>query len=64
MRTFVDKVFKDADGTELHYLEIIGDSTEVSKLPTENIVDGSNFLASDSAEVWFFNERSGAWIGA
>lgn len=64
MRTFVDKVFKEADGTELHYLEVIGDSSEVQNLPTENIVDGSNFLSSDSADVWFFNEKTGAWVKA
>lgn len=61
MRRLVDKVFKDENGNELHYAEFAGDSSEVGDLPTENMVDSSNFLATDTAEVWFFNEKTSSW---
>ena len=63
MHTLVDKIVKDND-KELHYMEIVGDSTEVTNLPTENIMDTSNFMASDTAGVWFFNEKTQTWIEA
>ena len=62
MHTLVDKVVKDKNGKELHYLEVVGDSSEAADLPTENIMDTSNFLSSDTAEVWFFNERTSTWV--
>ena len=61
MHTLVDKIVKDSDGRELHYMEIVGDSTEVQNLPTENIMDTSNFMASDTAGIWFFNEKTQSW---
>ena len=64
MHTLVDKIVKDKDGKELHYMEIVGDSSEKDDLPTENVMDTSNFMASDTAGVWFFNEKTQRWIEA
>ena len=64
MHTLVDNIVKDKNGNELHYIEAVGDSTEVKNLPTENIIDTSNFMASDTAGVWFFNEKTQRWIEA
>ena len=47
-------------GEALLYVEIAGDSTETK--PTAGIVDGSQFLETDTGDIYVFNERSAAWV--
>lgn len=61
MRVLEDRLFCRENNVDMHYLEVAGDSTEVVNLPTVGVVDGSYFLATDTAEVYFFNENSGEW---
>lgn len=52
------------DGKMLHYIRVALDSSET--LPDNDfinghIVDGSNALMTDSAEVYLYNEKTSAW---
>ena len=48
------------EGQDLHYAWIAGDSTETK--PTAGIVDGSQFLETDTGDVYVFNEKTTAWV--
>ena len=60
MRELVKKPFSIESGETKNYVEISGDSSE-SK-PTANIVDGSIFTESNTGKVFFFNEKTSAWV--
>lgn len=46
-----------ADGiTQILYLEGFFHSSNLSYLPKTNVAEGSNFFASDTADVYFFSE--------
>ena len=68
MRILVNRIIGiNAEGQELHYIEASGDSTEAK--PTEEsidgvIVDSSNVFESDTADMYFWNEKSSTWIKA
>ena len=45
-----------ADGSLIRYLEGFFDSENLAYLPKTNVAEGSNFIASDSGDWYFFNE--------
>ena len=55
-----------ADGTELYYVELSGDSEVAIPTTSSNglgaICDGSICLQSDNGKTFFFNEDSGDWV--
>ena len=64
MRKLKDIIKTVEDGTLMHYLEVACDSSEVSDLPTDGVIDGSNALITNTADVYFFNEKTSAWVKA
>lgn len=44
----------------VHYVEIALDSTETK--PTTGIADGSIATETDTGDVYFFNEKTSAWV--
>ena len=60
MRELVVKPFAVENGETKFYKEIAGDSNETK--PTENIIDGSVFLETDTGTVSFFSEESDDWV--
>ena len=50
----------DANGDNVYYKEISGDSTADTK-PTAQICDGSIFVESDTGDVYFYNANDG-WV--
>ena len=68
MRILVNKIIGiDEDGHELHYIEAAGDSTE-AKPSAESvggvIVESSNVFETNTANMYFWNEKSTSWIKA
>ncbi len=56
------KVVGNADGGELiKYLEGFCGTSDVSDLPTVNVADGSNFIDSETGDVYFYSEANGEY---
>ena len=60
MRYLKKQPFAIESGEQKFYCEISGDSSE-SK-PTAGIIDGSIFVESNTGKVYFFNEKTTAWV--
>ena len=60
MRDLVSKLFIVEDNEQIFYKEIAGDHSETK--PTTGIADGSIFLETDTGAVFFFNEKTSAWV--
>ena len=62
MRKTATKVFgPDENGNVFEYFEGYCDSSEIGKLPTEFVADGSNVIDSNNGDWYFFNEKTKAW---
>ena len=68
MRILVNKIIGfDADGHELHYIEAAGDSTEAKPTPESVggvIVESSSVFETDTADMYFWNEKTETYIKA
>ena len=62
MRIIEDIIVGTSSGTILHLISAACDSSEVSSLPTSGIVDGSTAVTTNTAEAYFFNEKTSAWV--
>lgn len=62
MRKIGSKLFgPDADGNFYEYFDGYCDSSEMESMTTEFVADGSNLIATDSGDWYFFNEKTKAW---
>ena len=59
MRELCVKAFAVESGETKYYKEIAGDSGETK--PTDNLIDGSIFLETDTGTLSFFSEEAGDW---
>lgn len=60
MRELVCRPFAVGAGGPLFYKELAGGSSETK--PTAGIIDGSTFRETDTGKLWYFNEKSSAWV--
>lgn len=63
MRKIGSKLFgPDADGNFYEYFDGYADSSEMENdPPTELVADGSNVIATDTGDWYFFNEKTKNW---
>ena len=64
MRRLKDIILTTESGAVIHHVEFACDSSEISNLPTSGIADGSMAVTTNTAECYFFNEKTSTWIKA